>query len=180
MSAEPKVVLLRGINLGPNRRIPMGDLRELFGAAGLGEARTYLQSGNLVVSSEMTAKKLETESARLIAERFGFDVPAVVRTATELSQVVKLNPLSEVALEPKRYQVSFLSAPLAADRLAALQALATDSERLVAAGRELYAWHPDGVARSKLWNGLAGPGLGVKATARNWTTVTALLEMTRD
>ena len=39
-------------------------------------------------------------------------------------------------------------------------------------GREIYAWHPDGVARSKLWNALAGKGLGVTATARNWTTVT--------
>ena len=58
-----------------------------------------------------------------------------------------------------------------------LAGLAAESERLVAVGRELYAWHPAGVARSKLWNRLAGPRLGVVATARNWTTVTALLEM---
>jgi uncharacterized protein (DUF1697 family) len=55
--------------------------------------------------------------------------------------------------------------------------LAAPDERVLADGRELYAWHPDGVARSKLWAKLAGTGLGVKATARNWTTVTALLEM---
>ena len=48
---------------------------------------------------------------------------------------------------------------------------------MVARGREIYAWHPDGVARSKLWNELAGKGLGVTATARNWTTVTTLLDM---
>ena len=58
-----------------------------------------------------------------------------------------------------------------------LTRLAHKSERLVADGRELYAWHPEGVARSKLWAGLAGKKLGVTATARNWTTVTTLLEM---
>jgi uncharacterized protein (DUF1697 family) len=59
-------------------------------------------------------------------------------------------------------------------------ALAIAPEQLVAIGRELYAWHPNGVARSKLWAGLAGQGLGVTATARNWTTVTHLLELADD
>jgi uncharacterized protein (DUF1697 family) len=58
-----------------------------------------------------------------------------------------------------------------------LQAAAIGDERVVCHGREIYAWHPEGVARSKLWNALAGKGLGVTATARNWTTVTTLLEM---
>ena len=58
-----------------------------------------------------------------------------------------------------------------------LKSLAADSEEFAANGREFYAWHPEGVARSKLWNKLAGKGLGVTATARNWTTVTTLLEM---
>ena len=58
-----------------------------------------------------------------------------------------------------------------------LEEVALESERLVVHGREIYAWHPEGVARSKLSTALAGPKLGVKATARNWTTVTSLLEM---
>ena len=74
--------------------------------------------------------------------------------------------------------MSFLSEELDSERVEALAASAAESERFVALGRELYAWHPDGVARSKLWAKLAGTGLGVKATARNWTTVTTLLEMT--
>jgi uncharacterized protein (DUF1697 family) len=82
-----------------------------------------------------------------------------------------------VATDPKRYQVSFLSKELEAERLEELGALATGGERLVALGRELYAWHPDGVARSKLWAKLAGLGRDVKATARNWNTVEKLLEM---
>jgi uncharacterized protein (DUF1697 family) len=174
-----QVIMLRGINLGPSRRVPMAELRALFGEAGYGEVRTYVQSGNVVLDSAAKPAELAREAAALISERFGFEVPVVVRTRKELAAVVKLNPLGDVADNPKRYQVSFLSAKPAADALKTLQAAALGDERVVAHGREIYAWHPDGVARSKLWNALAGKGLGpgVVATARNWTTVTTLLEM---
>jgi uncharacterized protein (DUF1697 family) len=59
----------------------------------------------------------------------------------------------------------------------ALEDAVAEPEELVFSGREIYAWHPKGVARSKLWAALAGRGLGVPATARNWTTVTKLLEL---
>ena len=169
--------MLRGINLGPNRRVPMADLRALFGEAGYEDVRTYVQSGNIVLESTAKAAELEREAAKLISERFGFDVPVVVRTARQLAAVVKLNPLGDVVAEPKRYQVSFLTDKPGADVVRALKDAAVEPERVVFHGREIYAWHPEGVARSKLWNALAGKGLGVTATARNWTTVTTLLEM---
>jgi uncharacterized protein (DUF1697 family) len=172
-----QILLLRGINLGPNRRVPMAELRALFADAGYGDVRTYVQSGNIVVSSDAGADALEREAGELISERFGFDVPVVARTRDELAAVVSANPLSEVAENPKRYQVSFLHTPLGDDVAERLQALVAEPEALVIDGREIYAWHPDGVARSKLWNGLAGKGLGVTATARNWTTFTTLLAM---
>jgi uncharacterized protein (DUF1697 family) len=171
------VLLLRGINLGPNRRVPMAELRALFGDAGYGDVRTYVQSGNIVVSSEAASDVLERAAAELISERFGFDVPVVARTRDELAAVVSANPLGDVADNPKRYQVSFLHAPLRDEVAERVRALVVEPEALVIAGREIYAWHPEGVARSKLWNGLAGQGLGVTATARNWTTVTTLLAM---
>jgi uncharacterized protein (DUF1697 family) len=171
------VLLLRGINLGPNRRVPMADLRRLLGDAGYEGVRTYVQSGNVVLGAAADPAELETQVQGLISERFGFDVPVIARSRDELAAVVDLNPLADVATNPKRYQVSFLSAELAADIVATLRAAAVGEERLVAHGRELYAWHPDGVARSKMWNALAGRGLGAVATARNWTTVTTLLAM---
>ena len=155
----------------------MPALRELLTDAGMRDVRTYVQSGNVLLSSDFSSEELERECRRLIAEGFGLDIAVVVRTRDELAQVVDRNPLGEVADNPKRYQVSFLSAelePAVVDRLAAL---AAPPERFVAAGREIYAWHPEGVARSKLWNQLAGTGLGVTATARNWMTVTTLLVM---
>ena len=170
-------MLLRGINLGSRNRIAMPALRQAFAEAGFGDVKTYLQSGNAVVTSRKSPEKVAREVERLIADRFGLEIDVVVRTRDELAAVVQRNPLGEVATNPKRYQVSFLAAEPDPEVVRKLEALAVGSERLVADGRELYAWHPDGVARSKLWAALAGRGLGVTATARNWTTVTSLLEL---
>jgi uncharacterized protein (DUF1697 family) len=172
-----KIVLLRGINLGPRNRIPMAELREALAEAGFENPRTYLQSGNVVLSSGMSEKRLASECKRLIAKRFGLDIEVVVRTRSELAKVVKLDPLGDVATNPKRYQVSFLAAKPSREVVGKLEAVAAEKERFVVKGREIYAWHPAGVARSKLWALLAGKGLGVAATARNWTTVTKLLEL---
>jgi uncharacterized protein (DUF1697 family) len=172
-----QILLLRGINIGSNKRIAMPELRALLSDAGFEDVQTYVQSGNVVLSSGLSAKRLGARCEKLIAERFGFDVDVIVRTADDLAEVVRLNPLADVAEDPKRYQVSFCDGepdPAAVEKVAAA---AAPAERLVAIGRELYAWHPNGVGRSKMWNKLAGSGLGVRATARNWTTVTTLLEM---
>jgi uncharacterized protein (DUF1697 family) len=172
-----QIVLLRGINLGARNRIAMPALRGSLARAGLEDVRTYLQSGNAVLSSPLAPDKLAAQVGRLITAEFGLDIAVVVRTRDELAKVVARNPLGKMAKDPKRYQVSFLSQELPPEQLEMLAELAVESERFVAVGRELYAWHPEGVARSKLWNRLAGSGLGVTATARNWTTVTSLLEM---
>jgi uncharacterized protein (DUF1697 family) len=171
------VVLLRGINLGGRNRIAMADLREALGEAGFDDVRTYLQSGNVVLSSDGSAEKVAKECERLIADRFGLDIRVVVRTRGELAKVVQRNPLADVADDPKRYQVSFLSAKPERDAVRKLADVAVSPERLVHLGRELYTWHPDGIGRSKLAAGLTGPGLGVTATVRNWATVTSLLQM---
>ena len=155
----------------------MPAFREALADAGFGDVQTYVQSGNAVVSSRASADAVARKVKRLIADRFGLDVDVVVRTRAELAAVVRRNPLGDVAKDPKRYQVSFLSTKPDAKVVRKLEALAAGGEQLVASGRELYAWHPRGVARSKLWAGLAGRGLGVTATARNWTTVTKLLEL---
>jgi uncharacterized protein (DUF1697 family) len=195
VAAVRQVVLLRGINVGAQRRVAMGALRERLSDAGLQDVSTYLQSGNVVLTSDRSPEKLARLCEREIAEGFGFDVEVIVRTRDELAAVVERNPLGAVASDPKRYQVSFLSAELDPETVKRLGSAAVESERFVAIGRELYAWHPDGIARSKLWNKLAGKGLGaaagggkgaaagagkgagVTATARNWVTVTKLLEM---
>jgi uncharacterized protein (DUF1697 family) len=171
------ILLLRGINLGAHKRVAMPDLRALLAEGGFEDVRTYVQSGNVVLASQVSPQAAGAQAERLIADRFGFDVDVIVRTRDELAEIVVRNPLAEVAVDPKRYQVSFLDAEPDPDVLERIANVTTEPERLVAIGRELYAWHPNGIGRSKLWNKLGGTGLGVRATARNWTTVTALLEM---
>jgi uncharacterized protein (DUF1697 family) len=171
------VAMLRGINLGPTRRVPMAELRELLSEAGYEDVRTYVQSGNIVLRSPAKPAEAERELRALISEHFGFDVPVIVRSRAQLAAVVKANPLGDVADNPKRYQVSFLAEKPPAELVRRIAQHAHESERVTARGREIYAWHPDGVARSKLWNALAGRDLGITATARNWSTVTTLLEM---
>ena len=171
------VVLLRGINIGSRNRIAMPALREALDEAGYEDVRTYVQSGNVVLSSGASAKQAARDVERLIADRFGLDIAVVARTRNELAKVVDRNPLARVAKDPKRYQVSFLEAKPTAKVVRELEEVATVKEKVVSIGREIYAWHPDGVARSKLWARLAGKDLGTTATARNWTTVTKLLEL---
>jgi uncharacterized protein (DUF1697 family) len=172
-----QALLLRGVNIGPRNRVPMAELRAALEEAGFEDVKTYLQSGNVLLSSkaksEQTARKVE----RLIQEKFGLEIAVVTRTSAQLARIVARNPLGDVATDPKRYQVSFLDGPLPAESKRKLEQARIESERFVVHGREIYAWHPAGVARSKLWAALAGRGLGVTATARNWTTVTKLLEL---
>ncbi|MGZ4167688.1 MAG: DUF1697 domain-containing protein, partial [Solirubrobacteraceae bacterium] len=124
-----QVIMLRGINLGPNRRVPMAELRALLGDAGYEDVRTYVQSGNVVLGSRVKPAELEREVGALISERFGFEVPVVVRTRRQLAAVVDLDPLGDVADNPKRYQVSFLSAKPAAAVVETLQAAAVGGGR---------------------------------------------------
>lgn len=175
-----QVALLRGINIGPRNRIAMPALREALSEAGYQDVETYVQSGNVVLGSEGDAVDLERSLERLIEERFGLSVPVIVRSAAELARVVELNPLADVASDPKRYQVAFLRSALPEEAAAVLHAAAIEPERVVIDGHEIYAWHPEGIARSKLWSTIASKRLGVDATARNWTTVTTLLEMAQD
>ena len=139
--------------------------------------RTYVQSGNVVLSSRASPQRVARICEQQIADRFGLDIQVVVRTRAELAEIVKRNPLGKVAVDPKRYQVTFMAAKPAPETVRELAAAAVSSEQVVVIGRELYAWYPAGVGRSKLSSLLAGTGLGVTATARNWTTVTRLLAL---
>jgi uncharacterized protein (DUF1697 family) len=171
------IVLLRGVNLVRRNRIAMPALREALEEAGYEDVSTYVQSGNVVLSSGKSAKRVQSDVADLLADSFDLDVAVLVRTRAELAKIVERNPLGKVATNPKHYQVTFLEAAPSAEVLRKLEAAAAGKEQVVHIGRELYAWHPGGQGRSKLAALMAGKGLGVTGTARNWTTVTKLLGM---
>ena len=174
------ILLLRGINLAARNRIAMADLRGVLEDANFDDVRTYLQSGNVVVASKTKSDDVARKTERLIAKHFGLDIAVVARSRAQLAKIVERNPLQKVAKNPKRYQVSFLASKPGRDVIERVEAAAEPPEQVVAIGREIYAWHPETIARSRLWTLLAGQKLGVIATARNWTTVTSLLELADD
>jgi uncharacterized protein (DUF1697 family) len=179
-------VLLRGVNLGATNRVPMARLREALAAAGFdgpggGGVKTYLQSGNIVLESRLAADALASAVGSLVAEQFDVTAPTVARSATGLRELVNGNPFPEHAAEnPKYFQVSFLSEPIG-DRgheLIAERIEMGDDVAVAASAMEVYAWHPKGIHASKLAGQLSDKKLGVAvATARNWSTVLACLQL---
>ena len=164
------VALLRGINVGGHRRIAMADLRALFEGLGLERARTHIQSGNVLFASDQPEAALIAILETAIAARFGFEVPVLIRSRTELADVAKAHPVSGPGVEPKALMVAFL------DR-AADGALDPDTylpDRFSWAGRHLYLHYANGSARSKLTNATIEAKLGVVSTIRNWRTVQRL------
>lgn len=174
---EQLVALLRGINVGRNKRIAMADLRRLLSELGYTDPRTLLNSGNAVFGcppAQVKGAAGTIEAA--IAERLGVRCAVLTRTGKQLAGVLDANPLAEVATDPARYLVGFLSRPL--DRAAARQLEAADfgPDQLRILGTEAYLWCPSGIADSPLPK-LAWSKFGVDVTTRNWNTVVKLAEL---
>ena len=172
-----QIVLLRGVNVGGRNRVPMPALREALEASGLEQVATYLQSGNVVLASGAKPDALAREVEAVITDTFNFDVAVVVRTRAELAKVVRHDPLGDLADREKLYQVSFCAEQPAKEAVDKLAERAVEGERVLLHGREIYAWFPHGVGRSKLAAQLSKQKLGTVVTARNWTTVKKLLEL---
>ena len=167
--------LLRGVNVGGHRRVPMGGLRELLTSLGLADVQTYLQSGNAVFRSEQTDEDdLAAAIRAALLHALGVDAAVLVRSAAELAAVVAGSPWPDRAAEPKRLHAAYLSSlpPAVPDT----SRFAPDEVRVV--GRAAYLWYADGAGRSKLTLDALERHLRVTGTARNWTTATALARMT--
>ena len=176
-----QIALLRGINVGGHKKVPMARLRELMGELGYADVRTYVQSGNVVFTSpdrpdEETARVLEQQ----LEAAFGFEIAVVIRSRDELTAVAEANPLHEIAVDPARYHVLFLSEAVAPERLADLEPAEFAPDVLHLRGREIYLWTPEGMHDSRLAKALTPKRLGVTATARNWRTVEKLLALAGD
>ncbi len=165
------VALLRGINLG-RRKVAMAELREISEAAGFTEVRTHLNSGNLIIETDGSAASVRTTLEPLIAERFGFEVPVVVRSAKQLKAALAANPFD--AANPSQLIITFCSAAPSAAAVSKLRELATDQEELAVHGKEVFIDYRGGLARSKL---AASGDTGTIATGRNLRTVQKLVEL---
>jgi uncharacterized protein (DUF1697 family) len=169
------VVLLRGINVGGNKGIKMGDLRDALKAAGVDDPRTLLQSGNVVVESNADTQALVDIVETTIGSTFGFHSTVIVRTAAEIEELLANHPFGDEQLEDGRFaHVGFCRDQPDRDGFEALQEGHAGSEEMKLIGRELFVYYPDGSGRSKLTNSVIEKHLGTPTTSRNWNTVEKL------
>jgi uncharacterized protein (DUF1697 family) len=173
------IALFRGINVGGHNKLPMRELVLVLEELGLQNARTYIQSGNVVFSyEEEKVEALETKIAAAVARSHGFSPQVLILDAVDLEGAVAVNPYPEAENEPKTLHLFFLKAePTDAD-MQKLLAKKTHGEDITLKEKVLYLFAPDGIGRSKVAAAVEKT-LGVAATGRNWRTVTALSAMAK-
>jgi uncharacterized protein (DUF1697 family) len=173
------IALLRSVNVGENM-LRMPRLREMLAELELADVKTYLQSGNALFRANGTAARLAATIEARLAGETRLPVSVLIRTPAQLERIIEGNPfLRESGVDQKRLHVTFLAGPASQAGLAALGSLKSGADRWHAAGAEIYLHCPDGYARTKLNNTVIERLLSVRATTRNWSTVTALYEMSR-
>ena len=168
------VALLRGINVGGRTKVPMAALRDTCESVGCTEVATYIQSGNVVLSSPLDAVKLRAELEKAIAEQLGVAPVVVIRTHTEIDEVITGNPFSTA--DTGHLHVGFLTEPPDTSRLADLE---HPTERLAVRGAHVYFLLPNGMGRAKLPE-LYGRRIKIPTTVRNWRTVMKMHEMSAE
>jgi len=174
------IALLRGVNIGGHHKIKMDLLREICVSLKCENPQTLLQSGNLVFKASSNVAKLADSLESAIERKLGFRPSVLLRTAPEMREIIARNPFgTRKGINPSKLVVAFLAAEPNAQARKELHAMDIAPEELHAIGRELYIYFPNGQARPKLsWQrvdkilGSCAPG-----TARNWNTVTKLLQL---
>jgi len=174
------ISMLRGVNVGPHHRIKMEDLRALYKSLKLEDARTYIQSGNVIFQTkERNVAAVGKKIQDAVERKFGFRPALILRTRGEMRQAIAANPFAKrQGIEPGKLLVTFLAAELGVDARANLAKLKTQHpEELHLVGRELYIYFPDGAGKSKLpWSSVEKL-LNTTGTARNFSTVCKMLEI---
>jgi uncharacterized protein (DUF1697 family) len=170
------VALLRGINVGGHKLVTMADLRELLMQLGLSDAKSLLQSGNLVFRAEATTGAYLEHLLEVGAEkRLALQTEFFVRSAEEWKAVVARNPFRrEAEHDPSHLVVMFFKDAPRVGGVEALQAAISGPEVVRAQGTQAYIVYPSGIGRSRLTNALIEKKLGTRGTARNWNTVLKL------
>jgi uncharacterized protein (DUF1697 family) len=173
------VSLFRGINVGGNKSVRMDALKELHEFLGLKEVQTYIQSGNVVFSSDdadVTQFQKNIEDG--FAQKFGFQSKVMVRTAGELNVMIENNPFQDQPMKESKWVVAmFLATHPAGTAREDIQKTYAGPEEIHIIGQEVFIYYPEGMGRSKLTNTFLEKKLKSAGTARNWNTVLKLQKM---
>lgn len=171
------IALLRGINVGGHHSIRMQDLRSVMDSMGLRKVQTYIASGNVVFDADdEEAQPLARRLRDEIEKSHGFGPHVFVLSAGQLRRAVDANPYPEAEAAPKSLHLFFLAEPPENPDFDLLEEARSETEAYHLTDEVFYLHAPDGIGRSKLAERI-GRALRVDMTARNWRTVSKLLEM---
>lgn len=172
------LALLRGINVAGKNKVPMKGLRAVLEELGYEDVRTYVQSGNVVFESgSRSAKKLASAIEDAMSRSFDLDVSVMIRTRREFERVVGDSPFTVETTKPSFLHVMFMDRAAPSRAVETLDHDRSPPDEFEVKGREVYLLFPNGAGRSKLTNDYFEKKLEVRSTARNWNTITKLLEM---
>jgi uncharacterized protein (DUF1697 family) len=182
MSSKQKIQvgLLRGINVAGQKKVPMAELRELATSIGLGDVKTYIQSGNLVFHSGLSESKTAAALESAIAEHFGFEVEVVVCSGVKWLGYAAKSPFPDAEEErPKTLLLGVSKSGPSKDAVETVMGYAVNERAAVLAGA-LWIDFVDGSGKSKIRPAVLQRALGPSATTRNWRTVQTLGDMVRE
>jgi uncharacterized protein (DUF1697 family) len=177
------VSMLRAVNVGGTSRIKMDALRAVYESLGLADVRTLLQSGNVLFRSGLTDReRLVKRIMQEIERQLDLEVEVILRTLAEVASIVERGPVLSPRADKNKLLVMFLSSvPDAAAQGALLKWHKSKEmkEMVEMRGPEIYLYYPDGIGRSKLTSAVIENKLDTSGTARNWNTLTKLVEAGR-
>lgn len=173
------IALLRGINVGGHNKLPMQELVQLLESLGLVNVKTYIQSGNVVFQSIQTQPStLAEEISTAIEQRHRFKPQVMILRSEDLETAVSQNPFPQATEDHKTLHFYFLESIPSNPDLTMLEAVKTETEQFKLLDQVFYLHAPDGIGRSKL-AAKVEKAMGVPTTARNWRTVSKVLEMAK-
>lgn len=175
------IALIRGINVGRNKRVAMADLRDMLTALGYGNVRTLLQSGNAVFTAPGSAATVANAVEEAMTKQLKVTARVLVRSPAQLAKAVDADPFGERASDGSKHFLGFVDGKPDKATVAAVPALADHADTAPDEARfvdgHLYLWCPNGISKSTLWQVNWDKALGTAVTMRNWNTVTRLLEL---
>ena len=173
------IAMLRGINIGPHKRMKMEKLRACCEGLGFAGVKTYIQSGNAIFrAAKLSPAALSKKLGECIVKDFGFSAEVISRSREEMKEIIDDNPfMKERSIDTSKLHVAFLSESASAAALKKLQELTLAPDRTHGSGKEIYFYFPNGVSGSSLWRHPLDRVLSLPVTMRNWKTVTTLYQM---
>ncbi len=174
------ISLLRGINMTGHNSVKMKDLLQVYNNLGFINAESYIQSGNVIFGfpGEINEHALSTAIHESIKSAFGYDIAVIIRSVSELNDIKTANPfLSENNFDPSKMAVIFLTSEVTAIQKEKVATIDYPPDKFFIRGREIYIYCPNGFGKTKLYTNFFENRMGVTGTARNWKSITTILQI---